>query len=46
MDAANQNKSDRINLRLKGSAKSLVERAASFEVKTVSHFRMEHADFL
>jgi uncharacterized protein (DUF1778 family) len=38
MDAAAQNKSERINLRLKSSAKSLIERAASFEGKTVSHF--------
>ena len=38
MDAATQNKNERINLRLKTSAKRLIERAASFEGKTVSHF--------
>ena len=48
MDATAQNKPERINLRLKRSAKSLIERAASFEGKTVSHFiltsALEHAE--
>ena len=48
MDATAQNKPERINLRLKSSAKSLLERAASFEGKTVSHFiltsALEHAE--
>jgi uncharacterized protein (DUF1778 family) len=43
MDAANQNKNERINLRLKTSAKRLIERAASFEGKTVSHFILTSA---
>jgi uncharacterized protein (DUF1778 family) len=43
MDAATQNKNERINLRLKSSAKSLIERAASFEGKTVSHFIVSSA---
>ncbi len=43
MDAATQNKKERINLRLKSSAKSLIERAASFEGKTVSHFILTSA---
>jgi uncharacterized protein (DUF1778 family) len=43
MDAAAQNKNERINLRLKSSAKSLLERAASFEGKTVSHFILTSA---
>ena len=43
MDAATQNKNSRINLRLKSSAKSLIERAASFEGKTVSHFILTSA---
>jgi len=43
MDAATQNKSERINLRLKSSAKSLIERAACFEGKTVSHFILTSA---
>lgn len=38
MDAAIYNRGERINLRLKSSAKSLIERAAGFEGKTVSHF--------
>ena len=38
MDTAIQNKSERINLRLKSSVKSCIERAASFEGKSVSHF--------
>ena len=48
MNAATQNKNERINLRLKSSAKSLIERAAGFEGKTVSHFilacALEHAE--
>ena len=43
MDAATQNKNERINLRLKNSAKRLIERAASFEGKTVSHFILTSA---
>lgn len=43
MDIAAQNKNDRINLRLKNSAKSLIERAAGFEGKTVSHFILTSA---
>ena len=43
MDAATQNKNERINLRLKSSAKSLIERAASFEGITVSHFILTSA---
>ena len=43
MDATAENKSERINLRLKSSAKSLIERAASFEGKTVSHFILTSA---
>jgi len=43
MDTATQNKSERINLRLKSSAKSLIERAAGFEGKTVSHFILTSA---
>ena len=35
--------SERINLRLKQSAKSLIERAASFEGKTVSNFILSSA---
>ncbi len=38
MDPTTQNKNERINLRLKSSSKSLIERAASFEGKTVNHF--------
>ncbi len=43
MDTAKLNKSERINLRLKSSLKSLIERAASFEGKTVSHFILTSA---
>jgi uncharacterized protein (DUF1778 family) len=43
MDAATQNKNERINLRMKSSSKRLIERAASFEGKTVSHFIMTSA---
>ncbi|WP_041279263.1 type II toxin-antitoxin system TacA family antitoxin [Desulfobacula toluolica] len=38
MDAATQNKNERINLRIKSSAKRLIDLAAGFEGKTVSHF--------
>jgi len=48
MGAAAHNKNERINLRLKSSAKRLIERAAGFEGKTVSHFiltsALEHAE--
>ncbi len=43
MSAVTQTKTERINLRLKSSAKSLLERAASFEGKTVSHFILNSA---
>ena len=43
MDAAMRNKSERINVRLKSSAKTLIERAAGFEGKTVSHFMVSSA---
>jgi len=43
MDAAILNKIERINLRLKSSAKRLIERAAGFEGKTVSHFILTSA---
>ena len=43
MDASTQNKNERINLRLKSSAKSLIERAASFEGSTVSYFILASA---
>ena len=43
MDSAIQNKNERINLRLKSSAKSLIERAASFEGQTVSRFILTSA---
>ena len=43
MDAATENNSKRINLRVKSSAKSLIERAAGFEGKTVSHFILTSA---
>jgi len=38
MNTVSQKKSERINLRLKSSTKRLIERAAGFEGKTVSHF--------
>ncbi len=38
MSTTTKTKSERINLRLKSNAKSLLERAASFEGKTVSNF--------
>ena len=43
MDAATQNKNERINLRVKSSAKRLIARAADFEGKTVSHFILTSA---
>ena len=43
MDAATSNNNARINLRLKSSAKSLIERAAGFEGKTISHFILTSA---
>lgn len=43
MDTATENKSQRVNIRLKNSAKSLIERAAGFEGKTVSHFILSSA---
>jgi uncharacterized protein (DUF1778 family) len=43
MDAAPQNKTERINLRVKSSAKDLIVRAAGFEGKTVSHFILTSA---
>jgi len=43
MDTAIQNSNKRINLRVKSSAKSLIERAAVFEGKTVSHFILTSA---
>ena len=38
MNTVIQKKSERINIRLKSSTKRLIERAAGFEGKTVSHF--------
>lgn len=43
MDANTENKSERINLRLKASLKHMIERAAGFEGKTVSHFILDSA---
>ena len=43
MDTATELKSERINLRLKGKAKNLLARAASFEGKTVSNFILNSA---
>jgi len=43
MDAATQNKNERINLRMKSSAKRLIDLAAGFEGKTVSHFILTSA---
>jgi len=43
VDAATENKNERINIRLKTSAKRLIERAAGFEGKTVSHFILTSA---
>lgn len=38
MGTATDNKNERINLRVKSSAKHLIDLAAGFEGKTVSHF--------
>lgn len=43
METATQNAKERINLRLKSSAKNLIKRAASFEGKTVSNFILASA---
>lgn len=43
MDVATDTKQDRINLRLKHSAKKALERAAGFEGKTVSNFILTSA---
>lgn len=43
MSATADTKQDRINLRLKHSAKKVLERAASFEGKTVSNFILSSA---
>ena len=43
MDVASQNKTERINLRVKSSAKDIITRAAGFEGKTVSHFILTSA---
>jgi uncharacterized protein (DUF1778 family) len=43
MDTASQNKTERINLRVKSSAKDIITLAAGFEGKTVSHFILTSA---
>lgn len=43
MSTATDTKQERINLRLQDSAKRTLERAASFEGKTVSHFILSSA---
>lgn len=43
MNASTDTKQDRINLRLKRSVKRVLERAASFEGKTVSNFILTSA---
>lgn len=43
MSSASQPKDERINLRLKQSSKRLLERAASFEGKTISNFILSSA---
>ncbi|MBB3059716.1 MULTISPECIES: DUF1778 domain-containing protein [Microbulbifer] len=43
MSATTDAKQDRINLRLKHNAKKVLERAASFEGKTVSNFILTSA---
>lgn len=43
MNVATDTKQDRINLRLKHSAKKALERAASFEGKTISNFILTSA---
>ena len=43
MEPGTQDANERINLRLKRSAKHLIERAAGFEGKSVSHFILTSA---
>jgi uncharacterized protein (DUF1778 family) len=43
MSAATDNKQERTNLRLKPQAKDVLERAASFEGRTVNHFTLTSA---
>lgn len=43
MTSSTQNKDDRINIRLKQDAKLILERAASFEGKSVSKFILNSA---
>jgi uncharacterized protein (DUF1778 family) len=43
MDTATHKNDERINLRLKSNAKRIIERAAEFEGKTVSHFILTSA---
>jgi uncharacterized protein (DUF1778 family) len=43
VDTATENKNERINIRLKTSAKEMIERAARFEGKTISHFILASA---
>ena len=43
MDANTENKKERINLRLNAGLKRLIERAAGFEGKTISHFILDTA---
>lgn len=43
MDTVSHDKKERINIRLKSSVKGLIERAAGFEGKTVSHFILTSA---
>ena len=43
MQTSTEIKGERINLRLKGAVKTLLERAASFEGKTVSNFIINSA---
>lgn len=43
MSTATSPKKERINIRLKSGAKKIIERAAGFEGKTVSHFILESA---
>lgn len=43
MSASTDTKQDRINLRLKHSAKKVLEQAASFEGKTLSNFILNSA---
>ncbi len=43
MQTSTELKNERINLRLNGSLKTLLERAASFEGKTVSNFIINSA---